>query len=607
MELKFSWKQMSEEYNASYFNDEDYKLGRKFVIVDNLTAQEYLFPRTRTMIDRYGNEYDQWIDIPCFIQWAVCTTKDVINHISEEFITPTFLNYVVNNFQFPEIFESSYGNYYFLKHLTKKMWMRAFERNIEVAKYMPIEYRDADSVNALVNLKNVYLYNSDYQYLTPESFAKIYFNCDEQHKLSLIPEVPKYRFEKPKKIKSLITREVAEDILSINIRTIWHIPTEFISKENAIKAMESDIRLIEFVPADYQTIEYQKRAIDKSVSNLSLINKTVLADEIIYYALSKCGTILRSVPIERKSFEICNYAVNVSGKALKYVPDKIKTSQMCFNAVVKESEMIKYVPVEILNFEFVEILSKANVIIPIQFQSYVRECLKVHRKLEGETVDLDKSSRNEINYEPNEEYLDIKLNSLSGLLSQSALSLLLSAFNIITVGDLLKKSEDRDFYLSLLNEKSVYKEIEVAIKLLKCKYLDVDPYIEFDSEKSIEELSDDFAFSTRVFNCLRRGGFTAKTFFDLMYDDQIEQKLSRIRNLGAKGLQEILLKTSIVFEYYDRHKKKEENSKEDETLESLKEELAQVRAEIERLNARIDEILAKIQEKTLTYKKGGSL
>ena len=92
-----------------------------------------------------------------------------------------------------------------------------------------------------------------------------------------------------------------------------------------------------------------------------------------------------------------------------------------------------------------------------------------------------------------------------------------------------------------------------------------------------------------------------------MYDDQIEQKLSRIRNLGAKGLQEILLKTSIVFEYYDRHKKKEENSKEDETLESLKEELAQVRAEIERLNARIDEILAKIQEKTLTYKKGGSL
>lgn len=613
MESRYSWKQMPEEYNASYFNDEDYELGRKFVILDNLTGQEYIFPQVRTRIDKYGDKRNQWIIASNlnnidFILWAVCTTKDFINHISEEFFTPNFLNYVVNNFQFPEIFEFSWVHIQrssFVNSLTKDLWMKAFERNSEVAKYIPRQYRTADTVNALPNLKNVFLYDSDYQYLTPELFAKIYFNCDEEHKLRLIPKAPDYRVKKLEK-NALITKEVAEDILSIEIRTIMCIPTELISKENAINAMESDIRLIEFVPAEYQTIEYQKRAIDKNVLHLSLIDTTVLTDEIIYYALSKRATILRNVPNERKTFEICEYAVNVSAKALKYVPDEIKTSQMCFDAVVKEPKMIRYVPVEILNSEFVEILSEAKVIIPIQFQGYVKGCLEAHSKLESETVDLDKPHKNEIIYESDEEYSDIKLNSLPGLLSETTLKLL-NACGIITVGDLLQKSEDRDFHLMLLDEKSVYKEFDAAIKLLKCKYLDIDPFIEFDPEKPIDETLTDFGFSTRVINAFRRRGYTSKDFFEVMNNNQNKQILSKIRNLGKKGLQEVIFKTSIVFDYYDRHKKKEENASEDEILEALNEELAQVRAEIQRLNARTDEILAKIQEKMLTNKKGGTL
>ena len=65
----------------------------------------------------------------------------------------------------------------------------------------------------------------------------------------------------------LITQEVADDILGINIRTIWLIPHKFITKEIADKAMDTDPLLIQFVPAKYQTPEYQKRQLisDQSI------------------------------------------------------------------------------------------------------------------------------------------------------------------------------------------------------------------------------------------------------------------------------------------------------------------------------------------------------
>ena len=34
-ESRYSWKQMPEDYNASYYNTKDDKDGKKFVIIDN--------------------------------------------------------------------------------------------------------------------------------------------------------------------------------------------------------------------------------------------------------------------------------------------------------------------------------------------------------------------------------------------------------------------------------------------------------------------------------------------------------------------------------------------------------------------------------------------
>ena len=84
-----------------------------------------------------------------------------------------------------------------------------------------------------------------------------------------------------------------------------------------------------------------------------------------------------------------------------------------------------------------------------------------------------------------------------------------------------------------------------------------------------------------------------------------EQRLMTIRNMGEKGVQEILFKTSVIFDYYDRHKKKEEKSSTEVELEMLKEELATVQAEIQRLDDRTDELLFKLQENLNNILKGG--
>ena len=92
-----------------------------------------------------------------------------------------------------------------------------------------------------------------------------------------------------------------------------------------------------------------------------------------------------------------------------------------------------------------------------------------------------------------------------------------------------------------------------------------------------------------------------------MHDPNGESKLHRIRQAGDTMVQEIMFKTTIVTDFYDKKEKKVETSTEDETIEALREELAEVRTEIQRLNARTDEILAKIQEKMVEKDKGGVL
>ena len=618
-ESRYSWKQMPEDYNASYYNTKDDKDGKKFVIIDKRTGREYVYPQYETRRNSDGRIYDQriidsdlWNDE--FMAWAISTSKDFVHVTGEKWFKPNVLDYVVEHFEFPEIFGYHWDSK-FRDVLTRDLWNKAFQRNKEVARYVPKEYMTSEMINSLGELKNLSLGNVEYKNLTPELFKKIYFNCDEEHKLSLLRPAPTYRTDRTNDdttgVMALMTQEVADDILTINIRTIWNIPHKFITKEIANKAMDTDPLLMQYIPAEYQTPEYQKKAIDTKPEYLSLIDSSVVTDEMIYYALSKRGSVLGCVPKEKRTFEVCEYAISSYGGALRNVPDNVKNADLCFKAVVKDPSVIKYVPVEFLTQEFVDALNSAGVVIPVRNRGYVNECLTAHKKLEQEQLDFNTvvSPTPELNVEPDSS--NIRLESLSGLLTDASLKLL-AQNNISTVGDLLKVSDNSALYGMILNNpKAVYTEIRGAIRLLKCKFMNIDPLIEFvdteDAYKDMRQFGREIGFSTRAENVLCRGGISPKKLYEIMHNPGEQASLYRIRNAGESIVQEIIYKTTIVTDFYDKKEKQQENANEDETIEALNEELAQVRAEIQRLNARTDEILAKIQEKMLEKGKGGVL
>ena len=618
-ESRYSWKQMPEGYTASYYNDKDYKDGKKFIIVDNRTGMEYTYPQIETRRNADGRVYDQriidrdlWNDE--FMAWAVSTSKDFVNDLGKDWLNQRVLNYIVEHFEFPEIFGFNW-NSKLRDVMTRDLWNKAFQRNKNVVRYVPKEYMTSEMINSLGELENLSLGNVKYEDLTPELFKKIYFNCDTKHKLNLLKAAPTYRTDRTNDdttgVIALMTKEVADDILEINIRTIWNIPHKFITKEIANKAMDTDPLLMQYIPAEYQTTKYQKKAIDTKPEYLSLIDPNVVTDEMIFYALSKRGSVLGCVPKEKRTFEVCEYAISSYGGALRNTPDNVKNAELCFKAVIKDQSIIKYVPVEFLTQEFVDSLNKAGVVIPMRNREYVNECLTAHKKLKQQQLVFEEVVSATPKLEINLEYSSIRLESIAGLLTEASLKVLVEQ-NIVTVGDLLSVSDNNAFYGMVLNNpKATYKEIRGVIRLLKCKYLDIDPMITFedtgDAYKDMRNFGKEIGFSTRVENILCRGGISPKKLYELMSDPNREYELYHIRTAGNIAVQEILLKMTILTEYYDNKEKKTSTATEDETIEALNEELTQVRAEIQRLNARTDEILAKIQEKMLEKNKGGVL
>ena len=536
--------------------------------------------------------------------WAICTTKNFVLYVSPSFYSPEIIDEIVENFEYPGIFMDHHFNEHWILNLTSDQWQKAYQRNKEVARFIPSEYQTKDTIETLCNLKKVDLNSDLYKIMTPEIFGKIYFNLEESDKLRLFPSA-QYRPKEAKRVSEFVTQTIADDILSIDITRIWLVPSNYISKDNAEKAMNEDIRLLEFVPAKYQTLERQYELINKNPALISLIDPTVLLDEVMYYALSKRGTILSKIPVERRTYDICTTAINYYPASLKHVPDEVKTAEMCFNAVARKPDMIKYVPVKFLTEEFVEALNRANVIIPMNFSGYVNECLSANNRLKGE--DIKETEPINFNVDINADYMNLRLNTFPTLFSNTTIEFF-QENGVFTFGDLLNKNQDKEFNSEVLKASVLYyKEMTIGLKILKCKYLNIDPLVDlsYDNETTMDDISERFGFDSRITNALRRKGYTPQTFFELLKEEDAEHKLKMIRNMGATSVEQILYKTSVIMNYYENKEEQEQIMTEDETIEELTKELEETRTEIQRLNSRIDEILLKIQEKTLGKKKGG--
>ena len=352
--------------------------------------------------------------------------------------------------------------------------------------------------------------------------------------------------------------------------------------------------------------EKQKTLIDNKPENISLIDSNVLTDEMIYYALSKRGSVLRCVPQERRTKEVCEYAISSYGRALRNVPNHIKTFEICLKAVAQDSNAIEFVPIEFLTEEFVSSLNNAGIVIPKKHSGYVDECLQIHKKLQNEIFNSEQTNSNELKLKLDDTCYNVELESLVVLIDEHVIKEL-KKININTVGDLLNISQNIEFYNMLLNSLPLRTHICTAVKLLKCKYMNIDPMIGFPDESTWR---DDLCFSMRIISVLSKTGcHSLKQFYELIHNPDKEKILYRaVQGKGKREqsiVQEILAKGQIVVDFYDNKKEKEENATEDETIQLLEKELEQVRSEIQNLNARTDDILAKIQEKMAEKGKGG--
>lgn len=590
MESRYSWK-----------NDKGGIFDSQAIVVDNVTKCEY-------RLHNYGMntiKLPEELQNEEFIIWAICTTRRFINYVRQDFYTFDRINKIVENFEYPIIFHNSW-NGFFADKLTKEHWLKAFARNNEVARYIPSKYQNEETLNSLSELDNVSIDKDLIKILTPEIFEKIYFNLDEYNKKNLFTFRKSSVYKKNnQRIRELVTQRIADDILSFDIKAIGLIPSNYVSEENAIKAMDTNIELLKYVPGEYQTIDRQYELINLNPSFIDYIDPNVLLDEVIIFALSKKGTIFSKIPVERRTYEISMAAVNYYPGSLKYVPDEVKTAEMCFNAVARKQDMIKYVPVKFLTEEFVEALNRSHIIIPANFSGYVSECLKANNKINGEDINPEETFKYNLNV--NEDFINMRLNTIPTLFMNGTLAYL-EERDIYTIGDLLNKTQNKEFNSEVLKDSVVfYKEITTALKLLKCKYLNIDPLVDLtiNENTTMDDVCEMFGFDARVTSSVKRKGYTPKEFFDLLKDDEMEFKLRTIRNLGTLGIEQIMFKTSIILNYYENKKNNEKNMTEDETIESLTKELLQTKEEIQRLNSRVDEILLKIQEKTLGKKKGG--
>ena len=152
-----------------------------------------------------------------------------------------------------------------------------------------------------------------------------------------------------------------------------------------------------------------------------------------------------------------------------------------------------------------------------------------------------------MNISSNENLFEIRLDSIRGLVSKLTLKYL-EENNIIMVGDLLRMSCDNNFMNYLLNSKlNVDKETLDVIKYLKCKYLNVDPQIDFSKEYFF---LFQFGFTRRTHKALDLMGIRNDNIFELLDPNNKKRYLNNYSLIGETVYDEVVCKLSIIYNYY---------------------------------------------------------
>ena len=153
------------------------------------------------------------------------------------------------------------------------------------------------------------------------------------------------------------------------------------------------------------------------------------------------------------------------------------------------------------------------------------------------------------------EYKNIFLSDLGNRYFSIPAMKLLNEVNIHTLQELFSY-EETDLKVKLSKARVTINiqsqnEIIGTRRILRCKYLNEDPKVSFNTPNRLN-IAVDFGLSARSVNALYYGKYDSLKFFDVIRNNEYS-KLALIRNIGTTGVEEIKNKTSIAYEYYMKH------------------------------------------------------
>lgn len=574
---RYEWKEMPSNYNANYYNNEDLRLGRTFVVVDTKTGLEYAFPNYEYRKNKYGytvktNMIDLNLWNQDFFNWICSTSPDFCTHIPEEFMTPELINICVENT----------SDKYFINEiprLTQEICMKFVKRFPNSLRLIPDSFVSEEMIIELIKIdQEIIKIVSDSkltdkicklcydlgdieirQYLINHGHMKN--NVTKEMFLELLENGSKINLKKIP--REFITEDISHLLFEKDISYFETIPDEHKTYDMCLRAIKESSCNILFVPKKFQSSDLIKIVLDEDWRKISSINIECLTEEIIMYAVYKNGLAISGIPKEMRTKELSELAVKKNVKAFRSIPDQFKTKELCEYSITLEPSLIKCVPSVIITEKFLEEIKKNNIIIPSRYIPYVKESLARNSEYKKMLGFKDEVS-NKIN---SKDYSDITIMSLNMYFS-IAVRNALAKMDIITLEDLFVAST-KDEFISSCYKSKFCDEILGTTRVLKCKYLNINPEINInDEEQSFVSYSKILGFSTRAVNALKRGRFadlTFKEFMIRMNEEGIEQRLDRLRNMGSNTKNEILLKVRIVTDYYS-NKKIEDDSK--QTLEN---------------------------------------
>lgn len=292
-------------------------------------------------------------------------------------------------------------------------------------------------------------------------------------------------------------------------------------------------------------------------SNIDNSLMTKFTNETISYIFGSYPEFINYIPKEKITYDVCLAAVNKSNKLMKiirFIPRKYFDDVMCLTCVHKDLSSIRKIPMNKITLDFAKSLIDIGVDLTTEI-SYIKKCISKNEGIEYNDEILYSNTRKNIMTSKN---VDILIDDCTDLLSKQTINIL-KRKDINNLNELFYLYDSGRMAEIFDPHKRQYSEMMGVAKLLKCKYLDVDPMIDENSNEKLEDVLNKMGLPLTIMQGLTRAGYfdwdfgkNVSEFFTMVRSNDFVDLL-KVRGMGQGKIDILTAYTKIVTDYHDKH------------------------------------------------------